>query len=346
MTRWHVGGLLLAGLPFLLGTLAVFAQEKPVELEWLKPPALRPGDTIMFVAPAGPPERKRVETAAQQLRDRGFSVIVPDNLFRKQGYLAGSDDERADELNRAIRDPKVHAIFPVRGGYGLMRILDRVDYAALRKQPKIVTGFSDLTALHLAIARHARLITFHSPMPQAYLWREQGDYAFSADSFRRTVFAGGYAAEREGYVVELPADHPRPTRLVAGKASGRLVGGNLSLVTATLATPYAIDARGGLLFLEDTGEAPYRVDRMLAQLKLAGVLDAAAGIILGSFDKADPKETEEVLRHYCAGLRKPVVLNFPVGHTALNATLPHGARAELDADRLQLRLTENPVELR
>jgi muramoyltetrapeptide carboxypeptidase len=301
----------------------------------------------MLVAPAGVADKEKVTQCVKRLEQRGFTVLVPKGLYRKDGYLAGTDDERADELNAAIRDPKVRAIFPCRGGYGLTRILDRIDYAALRRDPKVVIGFSDVTALHLAVAAKDRVVTFHSPMPQSALWRADGEHAFSASSFWRVVAADSYKGGwKAGFAVELPKGHPRPTALVHGKATGRLVGGNLSLVCATLGTPYAVAARGSILLLEDTGEAPYRIDRMLSQLRLAGVLDSAAGIILGSFDKADPREVERVVGHYCGKLKVPVLQGFPVGHAALNVTLPHGGLVEVDADAAQVRVVEPPVELK
>jgi muramoyltetrapeptide carboxypeptidase len=337
--------ILLATVPALLAPVSGRTQPAPGEEVWVKARALRPGDTIMLVAPAGPADKERVEKSRQVLEKMGFRVIVPKNLYRKSGYLAGTDDERAAELNAAIADPNVQAIFPCRGGYGLTRIIDRIDYAAFRKSPKVLIGFSDLTALHLAIARKAKVITFHGPMPQASLWRDDGDYAWSAGSLWRAVLADKYKGET-GYTIELPKDQPKPQRLVGGKATGRLVGGNLTLICATLGTPYAIDAKGKLLFLEDTGEAPYRVDRLFSQLRLAGILDDAAGVIVGTFDKTDADEVAKIVRQYCAGLKKPVIVDFPVGHTALNATLPHGALAELDADVPQLRIVENPVLLK
>jgi muramoyltetrapeptide carboxypeptidase len=314
------------------------------EQAWLKAPGLRPGDVIMFVAPAGPPEPERVEKCKRRLEEMGFRVVLPAGLYRRDRYLAGADQDRADELNAALRDPNVRAVFPCRGGYGLSRILDRIDYAALRKDPKIITGYSDLTALHLAIARQARLITFHSPMPESSLWRNDGVYAFASSSFWRAVRADRYGGSL-GFTIDLPADRTPPIPLVKGKATGRLVGGNLTLICATLGTPYAIEPKGNLLFVEDTGEAPYRVDRMFAQLRLAGVLDSISGLIVGSFSETDAKEVDRVIRGYCADLKIPVLLNFPVGHTPYNGTLPHGARAELDADAGRVRLLEDPVLL-
>jgi muramoyltetrapeptide carboxypeptidase len=345
----YVSKPLLGTIPCLLGLLLAGqqarAQGSPDPETWLKPPALRPGDTIMFVAPAGPPDRERVLGYARQLEQNGVRVVIPPGLFRRDRYLAGSDDERAAELNAGLRDPRVRAIFPCRGGYGLTRILDRLDYRALRRDPRIITGYSDLTALHLAVARQARVITFHSPMPESSLCRADGVHAFAAQSFWRTLLADGYERGRTGYTIDLPTGGPRPVRLVGGKARGRLVGGNLSLVCATLGTPYGLEARGKILLLEDTGEAPYRVDRMLSQLRLAGILDAVAGVVLGDFSKTDHPAVDQVLRDYFGRLRVPVLMNFPVGHLTANVTLPHGALVELDADGSAFRVLEDPVAI-
>ena len=247
-----------------------------------------------------------------------------------------------------IRDPKVRAIFPVAGGYGLTRIIDRIDYDALRKDPKIVTGYSDLTALHLSIARKARLVSFHSPMPQSNLWRgEKPEFRFAAASFRRAVFADSYNKGESGYTIAVPEDHP-PQKLVGGKATGRLLGGNLSLISATMGTPFAPQPEGAILLIEDVNEAPYRVDRMLSQLRLAGVLGKVSGVVVGSFcppGAPESAELDRVVREYLEGLKVPVLWKFPVGHNPPNATLPHGGLVEIDADRGTLRLVENPVRL-
>jgi muramoyltetrapeptide carboxypeptidase len=328
---------------WLLFVLHLSVGRAPAQQEWVRPPALRPGDTIALVAPAGPADKERVAQFARLLEKKGFRVSLPKDLFRRDGFLAGSDEERAAELNAAIRDPRVRAIFPCRGGYGLTRILDRIDYAALRKNPKIITGFSDLTALHLAVAREAHLVTFHSPMPEFDLRREDGEYAYAARSFWRALLASEYKEGEKGYRIELPTNGPKVTKLVGGKARGRIVGGNLTLICATLGTPYAIQPERNILLLEDTGEAPYRVDRMLSQLRLAGVLAEVSGVVVGDFSKTDVKEVDRILRAYLGKLNVPVVMNFPVGHTVANATLPHGALVELDADAPALRVLENPV---
>jgi muramoyltetrapeptide carboxypeptidase len=331
---------MLASAPLFNRPRIARAWEASDDRPWKKARTLRAGDPIMFVAPAGPADPERVEASRRRCEALGFRVIIPKNLFRRERYLAGSDDERAAELNAAFRDPDVRAIFPCRGGYGLMRILSRLDYEAIRNDPKIITGYSDLTALHMAIARHSRVITFHSPMPQNSLYRDDGDHAYASSNFWRLVRGEGFAVSSE---IELPKGRAMPVKLVGGRATGRLMGGNLTLICSTLGTPYAVEPAGNILLIEDTGEAPYRVDRMFAQLRLAGILDQVAGLLVGTFDETDVNGVDTVVRDHCARLKIPVILNFPVGHTPFNATLPHGGLVELDADALRVRLVENPL---
>jgi len=334
----------------ILTQYTAVAQDGSDQLEWIAPQALKRGDLIAFVAASGPGDEFQVKTYATKLRSEGYRVLVPDGLgSRKQGYLAGTDDERVHELNSMIRNPEVRAIFPIRGGYGLTRILDRIDYAALRNDPKVVTGYSDVTALHLAIARHCQVITFHAPMPMSDLWKgDQPEFAFAYRSFNRTLFADQYTDGKKGFVVPAP-EGLRPETLVQGVAKGRLMGGNLTMICSTMGTPYALDPAGTILFIEDVHEAPYRVDRSLSQLKLAGFLSQIKGVIIGDFsskDATDDKEFSRIFQEYFSTLSIPVICRFPVGHVAKNATLPHGAWVELDANRGELRLLENPVQFK
>jgi muramoyltetrapeptide carboxypeptidase len=315
--------------------------------DWLVPAALKPGDRIAFVAPAGPADPERVAKAKQRIEKLGFEVSLPPALTaRRDRYLAGSDDDRAAEFNAAIKDTSVKAVFAIKGGYGLTRVLDKLDYAAVRANPKIICGYSDLTALHLAVFKKCKLVTFHSPMPQSNLWRDGGGFDYSNDLFWTTLRAEKSPFAKLPFVVPMPDNRPKLTALVKGKARGRLVGGNLSLVAATVGTPYQIEAAGNILLLEDTGEKGYRVDRMLSQLKLAGLLDQFAGVLLGTFDGTDEKELEALQKEYFGTLKVPVLANFPVGHTPFNATLPHGGMIELDADAGTVRIVESPVTLK
>jgi muramoyltetrapeptide carboxypeptidase len=339
------------------------------------PKALAPGDTIVFVAPAKYLDKERVALAKRRLEEMGFHVRLPDNLFRKHGFLGGTDDERAAEINAAFADPDVDAIFPGTGGYGTTRIVDKLDYDLIRRNPKILVGFSDITGLHIAINQRTGLVTFHSPNPEWGLGVENNLSPFAAKWFWRALLPKNYAfpslaGRGKGRVVDYtirtqPAASngksgedaifdgvPNAVAFVKGKARGRLIGGNLSVLHALMGTPYEIQTDGKILFLEDVGEAPYRVDRMLSTLRLAGKFDRVAGVILGAFtardeepDWDDDASIDDVLRDYFAHRNVPVLAHFPVGHVRYNATLPIGARAELDATKQTLRLLEIPVRL-
>ncbi len=322
--------------------------------DWISPPALSHNDTVTFVAPAGPIDIEKVRKARAVFEKVGLRVDVPKGLARKNDYLAGSDEQRTEELNAAIADPNITAIFPCRGGYGLTRILDNIDYQLLRTNPKIIAGFSDITALHLAIARKSRVITFHSPMPQCYLWDESEDYAFSATALWRTVMRSTYQdTHKRGFVVETSEKGPQPKKLTGGCAYGRLIGGNMTLISITLSTPYAIEPNGSILVLEDINEDLFKIDRYFSQLRLAGILHAVNGIIIGTFTKSDKEhlekqdrnEIQKIVTHYCLNLGVPVVTDFPIGHSPYNVTIPLGAKAKLDADQPSLMILENPVKV-
>jgi muramoyltetrapeptide carboxypeptidase len=328
--------------------LSMIATTADAETGPAKPAALKPGDTIMFVAPAGELQRERIERAQKRLEEMGFRVIVPETLFRRRGYLAGTDQERADELMAAFRNPEVKAIFPGTGGYGTTRMLDLLDYETIDANPKILIGFSDITGLHLALARNCNFITFHTPVAQHGLGSPDGLTDFSSKFLWRCLLASENAGE-DGFDYSMPDGEPLK-KLRGGKARGRLIGGNLSLIAATMGTPYEIETAGRVLFLEDVHEAPYRVDRMLSQLRLAGKLDKPAAVILGSFTDAGTDEGEstltmdEVFDDYFAKAPYPVVKHFPAGHAANNASLPIGAMFEVDGDAPRVRVLENPVK--
>jgi muramoyltetrapeptide carboxypeptidase len=326
----------------------------------IKPAPIQPGDTIMFIAPAGELNQERMTLARQRLEGMGFVIRQPDDLFRQHGYLAGPDEVRAAEIMAAFEDPDVDAIFPGTGGYGTTRILDALDYRTIRRNPKVLIGFSDITGLHLAIGRRAGLVTFHTPNPQYGLGSKDGLSDFSATYFWRALLKSSYYDEdgnrlAPGWTYGFPDEVPAPKTLATGKARGRLVGGNFSLIAATMGTPYEIQTRGKILFLEDVGEAPYRIDRYLSTLRLAGKLDHVKGVILCKFTRTQKAEdhpsefsVDDVFRQYFADLGVPVIYNFPVGHYKFNATLPIGARVELEAteDGCRVTVLENPVKLR
>lgn len=349
----------LALLFVICGVVPAVANDDPTPI--VKPAALQPGDTIMFVAPAGELIETRVLLAKQRLEERGFKVILPDTLFRQLGYLAGTDQQRADELMAAFTDPNVNAIFPGTGGYGATRILPLLDFDVILANPKVFIGFSDITALHIAIHQRTGLITFHSPNPQWGLGSDEGLHPLAEKYWWRTLLSSSYEdPNATGWRFDFTGhdDVGDLVPLSTGQGEGKLIGGNLSLVAAMMGTPDEPQTAGNLLFLEDLGEAPYRIDRMLRQLDNGGKLDNPAGVLLGGFtfrrdDKPLPDgawTVEDILRQYFEGRDYPVVMRVPFGHQRANTTLPVGAMAELRTDvetgESSLRLMENPVLLR
>lgn len=297
----------------------------------MKPPVfpqrLRAGDTVALLAPAGPlASEEELQRAVSVVRSLGLEPRVMPQASAQLGYLAGSDDARASDFNAALRDPSVRGIFALRGGYGTMRILDSIDYGAASRDPKTILGYSDLTALLNAITQKSGIVTFHGPVA-------------ALSEFTENVLCWLRAAVMEGgSLSRLQA--PDAQTLCAGRASGRLAGGNLSLVAALAGTAHAIDTNGALLVIEEIDEAPYRIDRMLTQLRLSGALQKAAGIIAGGWTNCDVDEQHryagmrlaDVLRDRLSDLGVPVVIDFPIGHIGEQWTVPLGARAMLDAD--------------
>lgn len=318
-------------------------------MKWLKPERLCFGDTIGIVAPASaPPDPKAVDRAADAIERFGFKPKLGKNVRARHGFLAGGDRERAADLMAMFADKKVKAILCLRGGYGASRILDRLDYDLIRRNPKILSGYSDITALHFALAKKINLISLHAPMLNGAL-ADPKVPGFTKKSFFRTVMEarppGGICEGYDGKTVSI---------LRGGMAEGRLVGGNLSLICASLGTPFAPSFKGKILFFEDIGEKPYRLDRMLTQLWNAGILSQVAGVAVGvNRDCNDPdakrggeyrQSAADVMKERLSSLRVPVVTGLPFGHVDLNATIPVGARATLDGKRGDLIITEAAVK--
>jgi muramoyltetrapeptide carboxypeptidase len=291
------------------------------------PQPLQSGASVALVAPSGPlKDQHDLERAVATTRSLGWEPVVGEHVLERDGYLAGSDDHRLADLNRFAADPSIDAIWCIRGGYGAMRLLDRIDYDAWRASAKTLIGYSDITALHCSIGVHAELITFHGPTARGQLTD------FSEASLRAAVSKGG----------EPCGVAPRASVLHGGRARGYLVGGNLALVSALLGTPYAPSLDGGILVLEDVNESVYRIDRMLTHLRLAGALDRLAGIAFGHFTDIPPEPSDDerpvssVLREVARHCGVPCLANIPLGHVADQWTVPLGAFALLDADARSL----------
>jgi muramoyltetrapeptide carboxypeptidase len=313
----------------------------------IRPPRLTSGNRIGLVAPAGPLLERDDLTRAQELCSAlGYEPVLGKNAYRRSGYLAGTDDERLADLNAALQDPSIDAIWCIRGGYGSIRLLHRVDYAAIARRPKALIGFSDITALLNAVTHVTGVVTFHGPVARASM------PAFSQVHFER-VLACAEAPGRLGQIPQPPdvlvPQENRVVTLCPGVAEGPLIGGNLTLLQCLIGTPYFPELAGAILFLEDVGEDLYRVDRMLAHLRLVGALRSLAGVVVGHF--ADLKRSggdgalgfDEVLASYFEPLGIPVAYGFPLGHTEAQWTLPLGVRAQLDADACQVELLEPAV---
>ena len=316
----------------------------------VKPRRLAPGHTIGLVSPSSAPnEPARIRFAIETIESLGFRVKLGPHLHDRDGYLAGTDQARAHDLNAMFADDAVDAIWCVRGGYGASRLLPALDFELMRRKPKALIGYSDITALHMAIHRHAGLVTFHGPVA----WRAFTPYTLAA--LRRVL----WHAEAPARLAEPPPFERREGQvdwdnrvatLVPGKARGRLLGGNLCLMSHLVGTPYLPDLRGSVLFLEDVEEAYYRIDRMLTQLWLAGALDGVAGMAFGKFTNCEPspfflqnRPLEEILAERFRPLGIPTISGVMIGHIDDQATLPVGGLAELDADAGTLTLLEPGV---
>lgn len=314
--------------------------------ETIFPGRLTRGDTILFIAPSGPLDTTRVHLAKKRLEERGFIVIHSEDIFRSWGYLGGKDYRRAEELMNAFKQPEVKAIFPGTGGYGTTRILDKLDYNVIRNNPKILIGFSDITGLHLAINKLTGLVTFHTPNPMYGLGSENNLSPVSSHYFWKAL----EDTHPHGYTIELNSFGLSDSVIVlnGGVSTGELIGGNLSLICTLMGTPYEINTDGKILFIEDVGEAPYRIDRFLSQLKLSGKLETLNGVILGKFTRRTDESSDdldgfsmmEVLEQYFSGLNIPVIANYPIGHYKDNITIPVGVQAELNAERKTIRILQ------
>jgi len=320
----------------------------PVE-KLVRPRALKPGDTVGLITPSSyVSDPDCLMLAERTVRYFGLAPKFGKNVRRRDGYLGGTIDERVEDLHAMFRDPQVKGVFAIRGGYGAAQLLDRIDYELIHSNPKVFLGYSDITALHLAIQKFARMVTFHGPIVLSRFT------AYTQTCFRRALFE----TEPLGRVTNPPDSDPlRPAHILrtvhGGRARGQLIGGNLTLISTTMGTPFEIETRGRVVFLEDVDEQPYSIDRMLTQLRLAGKLESAAGVIFGECQDCRPRDYKpsydstlsvgEVIDEILGKLRTPVLSGLTVGHTDDQLTLPLGVNAELDADKGELVIEEAGV---
>ncbi|MEA2238139.1 MAG: muramoyltetrapeptide carboxypeptidase [Thermoanaerobaculia bacterium] len=311
----------------------------------IKPKRLSPGDTVGLVLPASAAfEADEIQFAKEQMEALGFKVVIGKHAFDKWGYFAGRDRDRADDINKMFADDSVNGVVCYTGGWGSPRVLPFLDYDLIKRKPKVLIGYSDITALLNAVHKKTGLITFHGPVGASTY------DPFTLDNFRKVLMT----AEPAGL---LPTPSKKPNELVdrtnrilkitTGKATGPLIGGNLTMIATLMGTPFQPDTTGAIVFLEDVHEEPYRIDRMLTTLALGGLFDKCAGIVFGRCSDCGVKgpsfSLEEILRDRFGSLPVPVISGLSFGHIEQKLVLSIGARATLDADAGAVRVEEGAV---
>jgi muramoyltetrapeptide carboxypeptidase len=296
----------------------------------LKPPKLQKGEAVGVIAPAGPVTPSEIQPGIKLLESFGYKVIVSPHLYQRQDYVAGDDETRLRDLNVMLENQDVKVIFCARGGYGTMRLLEKIDFDLVRRNPKIIVGYSDITALLLAIYKKTGLVTFHGTMIKELSKNRNRNLA----SFLDLV-----SSDKMG-----KADLANGIRLVPGKAEGTLLGGNLSLICHLVGTPFMPSLKKSILFVEEKEEPLYRIDRMMTHLRLSGQLKGLVGLIAGTFEGCgDISSINGVLRETVSDLQIPLVSGLPVGHGLENISLPIGVQASLDTEAMILSITESCV---
>lgn len=327
-------------------TATIPARFKANPWKIIKPPRIRPGDTLGIITPASPVfEPSTIREGKQALEALGFKVKIGRHVGKKNGYLAGSDKERADDLMRMFADDDVKGIVALRGGYGSLRIVSLLDYDFIKNHPKILLGYSDISTLLMAIHQMTGLVTFHGPVALSTFTE------FTRKYFFKTLMSTEPVGKIENPPEAMPLFLDGGSQVT--RAGGYLVGGNLSLIVSTLGTPFEIETEKRILFFEEVGEEPYHLDRFITQLLLAGKLQKAAGILIDRCKKCGPSEykpafnntssVEEVFSDRLAGLEVPILFGASIGHVADKPILPLGIQATLDVNNGILSLDESAV---
>ncbi|MBI6118641.1 S66 peptidase family protein [Salegentibacter maritimus] len=347
--RKFIQNIGIGSLAFPLTSFTKINKIAPIDNSIITPQGLKKGDTVGVVSPSSAIfETEPYEIAKENLEAMGLKVKFGDFVKGRYGHLAGTDEERAGELNDMFRNDTIKAIMALRGGSGAARILDKLDYKAVKNNPKIFIGYSDITALHLAIYQKTGLVTFHGPLAVS-TWN-----SFSFDYFKRLLF------DNEKITFTNPTDKGdnltqiknRIRTIRKGEATGRLIGGNLAVLTGIMGSEYfPTNWDGNILYLEDVGEQIYAVDRMMSQLQLGGVLDKISGFVFGKCTNCKPGGSgygsltmEEVIDHYIKPLNIPAFSGAMIGHIDDNVTIPNGLKAKINATKGSIELLENAVK--
>jgi muramoyltetrapeptide carboxypeptidase len=319
---------------------------EPISTEY--PAALHKGDTVGLVSSASrAPFDQDIEFAKERLQALGLHVVLGKYVYRRDGYFAGNDQQRAEDLNAMFANPNVKAIFEVRGGWGSARILPYLNYSLIKQHPKILVGFSDITSLLLAIHKKTGLVTFHGPLG-IEPWPP-----FTVNYLHRVIFNGDKVMFKNPVFVpsnDLIQTADRTQLIYPGQANGELIGGNLSVLVALLGTPYEPDWQGKILFIEDVGETNYQIDRLLAQLQLAGVFTKIHGLVFGQCTKCGAANgsygtftLKQILQHYAKAAKIPTYMGAMIGHTPEIFTLPEGVRVSMNANQATITLLHSAV---
>ncbi len=309
----------------------------------LKPKHLNKGDLIGLISPASTPDNlEKINEAVKYFEKLGYKVLVGKNVGKVRGYLAGTDEERLEDFHSMFLNKNVKAIFCVRGGYGSIRFLDKINFSIIRKNPKIFVGYSDITALQLAIFHKTGLITFSGPMAAV-------DFAGDVDPFTEENFWKMINSTKPFGKFKNPQGE-RISCLTKGKARGRLLGGNLSILCSLIGTPFMPKFDKAILFIEEIEEKPYRIDRFFAQMRLAKIFDKVSGVVLCNFtdcEETDPSKKSlslnDVVNDYFSNLNKPVAYNLIHGHVKSKNTIPIGGLASIDCNKGIVELIESCV---
>ncbi|MDD4568792.1 MAG: LD-carboxypeptidase [Tepidanaerobacteraceae bacterium] len=308
--------------------------------EMIFPKTLKKGDTIGLVAPASPISRENISRCQEVVESLGYNVVIGNSADKSYlGYLSGDDDVRAGDINEMFERKEIDGIFCLKGGYGSCRVVNRLDLDLIRANPKVFVGYSDVTILHLVFNQICNMITFHGPMVSSNMISEFDDY--TRESFMDTL------SMRRELEFKNPKDKKIKT-LTEGHSKGVLVGGNLCLLATSIGTPYELETKGKILFLEELNEVTYKVDRLLQQLKHSGKLSGVKGIILGGFEKCDPEHEGhatlvEVFNDVIKPLSIPTVYNVEVGHGFPTGSLPLGVTCELDATNGKIKFLRTSI---
>ncbi len=313
-------------------------------MKLVKPKKLNKSDVIGIISPASSPhDLEKIDKGTKYLEKLGYRVEVGKHVGKNHGYLAGTDEERLEDLHAMFKNKAVKAIINVRGGYGSGRLLDKINYNLIKQNPKIFVGYSDITALQMAFLRKTGLVTFAGPMVAVDFSAKKVD-PFTEEVFWKTITS----SKKIGKITN--PQNERFYHLTKGRGEGTLVGGNLALLTSIMGTAYQPDFTNTILLLEDIGEEPYRIDRMFYQLKHANVFKKAKGIVLGRFvdcylkDKSNPSLTlNDVISDYFEHLKIPVLYNVKHGHIKQNITIPWGLKTKVNASRCFIEITESAV---